>query len=503
MITSFRFINGLFLISFFSLFIISCGGSGGSGGNAASAGTAPYIYAELESMSGTNSSVAVVYVIDAANGNPYTNAVVTVNNVSLSYNASYQGYHGNLIVAPGDSVTLTVNLNGQIYAAIGRQFTSYPAITSPVAGGTWRTNTVNDITWTSVVPDADAFYGVGVVDNDSGRLIWPSDGYLATVSAGVRSYRIWSNSLTIGKRSVLVSVARFVPIPGTAAGSGLIISGFSDSPITVVTSQQTDSGTLRNVTWGGGQFVAVGELGRILTSSDGLTWTTRTSGSYFYFQSTAWSGTKYVIVSGNGGILTSPDGVSWDLKTYTSFNPQSLTSVVWSGSQFVAVGYAGTIITSPDGVNWTAQNSGSTAYLFSITWSGTQFVIVGENGIIITSPDGINWTPRSSGTTNSLQCVIWTGTGLMAVGSNGTILTSSNGVAWLSQNSGVSNNLYSVASSGTKFIAVGSSGSVITSSNGVIWSSRPSGTTVFLGGITWSGTQFVAVGDNGQILILQ
>jgi len=84
--------------------------------------------------------------------------------------------------------------------------------------------------------------------------------------------------------------------------------------------------TLKGITYGNNAFVAVGQSGIIYTSSDGITWTSRTSGTSEHI----WG-----IASGNG--------------------------------IFVAVGYSGTILTSPDGTTWTSRTSGTTNNLEDIS----------------------------------------------------------------------------------------------------------------------------------------
>ena len=85
-----------------------------------------------------------------------------------------------------------------------------------------------------------------------------------------------------------------------------------------------------------------------------------------------------------GTILTSSNGITWT--TRTSGTTNSLYGVTWSGTQFVVVGLSGTILTSPDGITWTTRTSGTTNALNGVIWSGTQFVVVGNIGTILTSP---------------------------------------------------------------------------------------------------------------------
>ncbi len=74
-----------------------------------------------------------------------------------------------------------------------------------------------------------------------------------------------------------------------------------------------------------------------------------------------WGGNQFVAVGEGGAILTSPDGVTW-----TPRASYSLDGVTWGGDQFVAVGLEGTILTSPDGVTWTPRASGVTYYLYGV-----------------------------------------------------------------------------------------------------------------------------------------
>jgi hypothetical protein len=93
---------------------------------------------------------------------------------------------------------------------------------------------------------------------------------------------------------------------------------------------------LSGVAYGNGTFVAVGELGTILTSPDGVTWTIRTSGTSAYLSGVAYGNGTFVAVGELGTILTSPDGVTWTIRT--SGTTYSLNGVAYGNGTFVAVG---------------------------------------------------------------------------------------------------------------------------------------------------------------------
>ena len=63
------------------------------------------------------------------------------------------------------------------------------------------------------------------------------------------------------------------------------------------------------------KFVAVGASGRIITSSDGTFWTSRSSGTSDMLKGVAYGNNIFVTVGESGTILTSSDGSSWTSRT--------------------------------------------------------------------------------------------------------------------------------------------------------------------------------------------
>jgi len=467
------------------------------------------------------SSNALVNISDGSTGANITTANVTMNGVPFIYNGAptHQDFEGNVLVNPGDTVTLAVQVGGKTYTASTTQVTSYPTISSPVSGATWSASSTNTITWSGGAPLASTSYLVGVVDAADP---FGKDAYVQNVATGATFLSIPAYySITAGSRDVLVGLTTFVSIPNADPNSFLYLGGYNYVPIAVPgmpvtshTAPPTNSlvgvnNILNAVTWSGTQFVAVGGPGSILTSPDGISWTSRTSGTGNALTGVTWSGTQFVAVgSGTGGIiLTSPDGITWTSRT--SGTQSFLSGVTWSGTRFVAVGSMGTILTSPDGITWTPHFSGTVNYLSGVIWSGTQFVVVGADAIL-TSPDGITWTSRPLGNLNSnLTGVTWSGTQFVAVGHDfggaccDVTYTSPDGVTWTSQNLGTTAYPMGVAWSGTEFVAVGgptSGGTILTSPDGVTWTQQASGTQHGLLGVASSGTEVVMVGTENTIL---
>ena len=86
-----------------------------------------------------------------------------------------------------------------------------------------------------------------------------------------------------------------------------------------------------------------------------------------YDNSSPCSGCMFVAVGGSGNILTSTDGILWTSRTSGTSN--LLNGVTSANNIFVAVGESGTILTSGDGTSWTSRTSGTSNALYGVTYS--------------------------------------------------------------------------------------------------------------------------------------
>jgi hypothetical protein len=212
--------------------------------------------------------------------------------------------------------------------------------------------------------------------------------------------------------------------------------------------------------WTGSKWVVGCKGGNIYTSTDGSTWTLQTSGTASDITGLAVNGAGTLLVAvGTTVILTSPDGVTWTSRSGAYASVGQINRVMWSSAASLwviqAQGSAGTgggvIQTSPDGIAWTnrttnltSAGANFTAYtlLTVITQvpfaAGTQLVAVActdagaANGAIFTSPDGLTWTNRQAFViaTWAPQFIGWNGNACIALGGLGRCATSFDGVTW-------------------------------------------------------------------------
>lgn len=137
--------------------------------------------------------------------------------------------------------------------------------------------------------------------------------------------------------------------------------------------------------WDGSQFVVVGQdydfdnsvwLGAIKTSPDGTNWTSRRKEGPI-LRDLAFGNGKLVGVGDNGLVLTSTDGASWTIQDSTLTN--QIDGVAFGSGYFVAVSDTSPrkSVSSTDGVTWAAMDVTDNASLADIEFLRDRFLANG------------------------------------------------------------------------------------------------------------------------------
>jgi hypothetical protein len=169
-------------------------------------------------------------------------------------------------------------------------------------------------------------------------------------------------------------------------------------------------------------------------------------------RSIQYNGSNLYVAAGTGGKLsTSPDGITWTSRT-SVFGANTITAVAFGNGLWVAVGQGANLSTSTDGITWTTRTSNMTGQINDVKYANGVWVAVGQgggttnNGGIIYSTDGITWTRKSQSLT--------VGTTYYSVNYNGT--------NWIVGTDNNTNNyLYANTPSGTWTVGQDGSGSDI------------------------------------------
>ena len=184
---------------------------------------------------------------------------------------------------------------------------------------------------------------------------------------------------------------------------------------------------LNDAAFGQNQFVVVGDSGTILTSSDSRTWLPTRRARLRH--STRWRSTAVPgSLSVTRALLRSTDAVNW--ASQTTGLTENLVGVVATNGGWVALGAGGTKLQSSDGIRWTATPPPTPiAPPSSLGFGNGLFVAVSPQGFLWSSPDALNWTVRLQ-TTNAFSRVVFANGLFVAVGSHGTLISSLNGIDW-------------------------------------------------------------------------
>ncbi len=213
-----------------------------------------------------------------------------------------------------------------------------------------------------------------------------------------------------------------------------------------------------------------------MTSPDGITWTSRKTVDDNYWSSVTYGNGMFVAVSqgaesfmsgavsvetGNR-VMTSPDGITWTSRNAAD-NNNSWGSVTYGNGLFVAGGEAG-VMTSPDGITWTSGTSPGNSWFGSVTYGAGRFVAIGGVKGVLTSPDGIKWTSRKEVTNEDGWISVTYGAGRFVAVSTGEygadkqVMTSPDGVKWTGRKAAARNIWTSVTYGNGRFVAVSTQG---------------------------------------------
>lgn len=247
-----------------------------------------------------------------------------------------------------------------------------------------------------------------------------------------------------------------------------------------------------------GHFLAVGDGGRRLRSSDGELWDGQVGTGLLDADMEMAPpdalralavGDGYIIAVGGGGnffkgnamVMRSTDGgVNWQedlLKDKPDFSPHKLHGVAASGQVLVAAGMRGKAIRSEDGgLGWTDISfEDQSSRLLGVAAQGDIFVVAGwtedsyeapKTSAILTSPDrGLTWGPvdESFERLDALAA----GNGVFVAIGVSQCLTSSDGLAWAACGP-LSADYKGVSFAGGEFVLSTNEG-LVTSLDGVAW----------------------------------
>ncbi|MGD0838450.1 MAG: hypothetical protein ABSB49_17575 [Polyangia bacterium] len=296
--------------------------------------------------SGTGAGTVLTWTSGTTPVSQTTGVAIELNNVAFGGNGSDGGDSG-LFVAVGEAGTILTSPDGVTWTS---QNSNTPL---NLYGVTFASNQF-------IAVGGNSLAGAGVILSGS------PDGTSWTVEDA-------SSALATNLTGVTYANGQLV-----AVGNNLIVvstDGSNWSSLPPAPSGITGpTVALYNVTYGNNLFVTVGAYnqstpsqeivydGLIATSSDATSWSILPYTSN-YLSGVTYGAGQFVAVGREGSILTSSDGTTWTPQSAPGLNISRtpyLISVLYAERQFVATGNyvginpsTGFLVTSPDGVTWT------------------------------------------------------------------------------------------------------------------------------------------------------
>jgi uncharacterized delta-60 repeat protein len=399
---------------------------------------------------------------------------------------------------------------GGKYVAVG----DYGLVATSVDGDTWDQFYPINVTLLDVLYTGTLFVAVGQDESNGNSVAATSpDGFNWTLrlNTNITNAALWG---VAQNGSTLVAVGGNTASAGSSNKRAISTDGGLTWTTGTVLASPTGNIGFNGVAYVNGAFVAAGTGGTIVTSPDGATWTTATSGETFLNMiGVGAAGSTTYVVAGGGVILKSTNNTTFSrtitFSTAGSIGNVNLLALKSIGGMLYAAGGTGSgttggvILRSADGQTFTTVSSGHND-IWDIIKQGTTYYAVGLNGTILTSADGASWSAQTTPFTNQIRSITYLNGQFIITGSNDMVRTSPDGTTWTARTTGLGGGqLYGAAYGNGTYVVVGGDNNaashVATSPDGINWTVRNAGTGNTFRGIVFYQGVFTAVGLNGQI----
>lgn len=225
----------------------------------------------------------------------------------------------------------------------------------------------------------------------------------------------------------------------------------------------------------------------MFSSADGINWTSRNGASIGVGSNAAtafWydaATTKWVGVGGTGTvgtIDTSSDGLTWISRTGVPATVSPFLDIVKGPGQWLACA-ATFLSSSTDGITWVSRTSSGMTFAHAVAFGNGNYVCASQTGQIFTSTDAITWVSRALISISNIARVKFLNSSIFVMGCNavpGRIFTSTDGITWVSRAAVGNSQPYDCAYGAGVYAVSTANGAVWTATDGIAWVSRNTGT---------------------------
>jgi photosystem II stability/assembly factor-like uncharacterized protein len=416
--------------------------------------------------SGLTSSVSDLPVLSGTvtiTGNAIVGNELTANTVSLSGSGTitYQWKRGDTT----STMNAPIGTDSSTYELTADDLGKYIAVTVTRAGhsgsvtSTATLPVINNLSWTQ---STNAIVGTGTINDIAfnGTNLWVVVASGGIVARSTDNGTYWTRTdlgstgdLMGGKIIFVNNSSQSQNINAIAYGNGrwIAVGNYgkmaTSTDVTVATSWTEITGTpfgttnVNTILYAEGLWIAGGMNGLLKKSTDGTTWTNMTNDPFGYnaIRSIAYGNGRWVAVGANGSMYTSTDGSFWtsvdvtSLFTYTlggTSTVQTIETVAYANNLWIAAGGGGLMATSTNGTTWTSVTGSPfrTSSITSVTYGNNKWVAAVGSGYgtatsIAISIDGKNWvlTPNTIFDTDQINGIAVGNNRWVAVGANSKV----------------------------------------------------------------------------------
>lgn len=431
-----------------------------------------------------------------------------------------------------------------------------PGSPAPVPGTRWEVSSYPKRAFSDLQWIGGRFYlltSAGGVLSSTDGIVWAprfsSGGRLRSLALGHAGF------VAVGERTVLtsadgegwvkVSAPGLLDLFDVAAGNGVYVANGLGGLARSADGREWQSvgpsiSRGRSVAFGAGRFVMSPNGVDVLTSTDGVTWTSQTlPGGAPSESSVAYGNGRFLLVT-DGSHYTSSDAVMWTRRPAGSFTGFKLRFA--NGRFYLASDSARVIWSTVDGENWfegfrtstiwqlvgMAEHAGRTvvatelelshrseggsflsalpgpsSFIRGLTPVEDRIYAVTDDGRVLSSRDGRAWETKAEGIPAGFRSITH-GRGLFVAASDGgprAIYTSPDGAVWTGSDVGLFQARMSCVTFGDGlFVASGGRGEVMRSADGVTWELISTPVRVELTGVAYGAGRFVAGSVQGDLI---
>lgn len=384
--------------------------------------------------------------------------------------------------------------------------------------------------------------GAGTIDPSLDKTNWASAN---AISGGEIGQLFSFSSIVTGNTITSPNAGEYLKAGVQVSRTAALTANYDVAQLETMGACSPYSGTtpfaVTSITFGAGLFCIVGAGGQVATSPDGITWTTRTSGTTDNLNVVEYLNGQFV-AAGTAWLGASTDGITWNTKTAPA-NTNLKSSIAYINGNYVITSNGGSgsaIMYSSDLVSWSATNTSAaypitnstayfsgkfyfcnqnnatvavdlegapkisdavaiTGYMASLNGKLFKFPTTGSVGRV--SSDGVTWsnftcsqaqTPQNQ---NATVAAYGNSIYVATNASSGGMQSSADGISWTNR---TASQPRAVVFLGGQFLTIGGtlSNNIHTSTDGITWTLRTPNVSMKAYAIAYSGSMYVAVGSN-------